>query len=39
MKFYDCLKIMYFRVKLISEWENDQIKTIEIEQNGEKMQF
>ena len=30
---------MYFHIKLIAKWENNQIKTIEIEQNGEKNIF
>jgi len=30
---------MYFHVKLIAEWENNQIKAIGVEQNGEKMYF
>ena len=28
---------MYFHIKLIAEWENNQIKAIEIEQNDEKI--
>lgn len=31
MKFCDCLKFMYFHVKLVAESENNKIKAIRVE--------
>lgn len=39
MKFCDCLKIMYFHVKLVAKSENNKIKAIGAEPNGEKIIF
>lgn len=37
MKFYDCLKLVYFHIKLVVESENNKIRTIEAVQMIKKM--